>query len=89
MYTLGVRDLRRDLAAVLRRARHGESTIVSDRGQPIAVIRPIDTDSPGMEQLLASSAVNAPRRLGAWRPLSPVRVWSGTRIDQALRELRG
>jgi hypothetical protein len=30
-----------------------------------------------------------PRRPGTWRAPEPITVWVGTRIDQALRELRG
>ncbi|MGB1723704.1 MAG: type II toxin-antitoxin system Phd/YefM family antitoxin, partial [Ilumatobacteraceae bacterium] len=35
MYTtLGIRDLRSDLAAAVRRARSGERTVITDRGDP-------------------------------------------------------
>ena len=37
----------------------------------------------------AAGAVLAPRRRSPWRAPEPVRVWSGVRIDRALRELRG
>ncbi len=35
----------------------------------------------------SSAALIPPRRTGAWRPPAPVAVWSGVRIDRALREL--
>lgn len=89
MYTRGVRELRSELAAVLRRAEQGESTIVSDRGRPIARIGPVDDAAPDLERLVASGAIHQPRRIGEWRERQPVRVWSGARIDRALRELRG
>lgn len=38
MERIGVRELRRDASAVLRRVAAGESVEVTDRGRPVAVL---------------------------------------------------
>jgi prevent-host-death family protein len=89
MYTIGVRDARSELPTIIRRASAGERTIVTAHGRPVAQVAPLDQGSPVLEHLIASGAVTLPRRRSAWRAPDPVRVWSGVRIDRALRELRG
>jgi len=87
--TIGVRELRASLAEAVRRAANGQRTIISSSGRPVAQLGPLDEQAPALEQLIASGALVAPRRTGEWRPPDPVAVWSGVRIDRALRELRG
>lgn len=94
MYTsqggaIGVRELRATLADVVRRAATGERTVISSNGRPVAQLGPLDESSPALEQLIAAGALVAPRREGEWRAPDAVPVWSGVRIDRALRELRG
>jgi len=89
MYTLGTRAARAVFASLLRRAENGESTIITDRGEPVAVLGPLGATAPAVEQLITSGAVIPPRRTADWRPPTPVRIWAGTRLDQALRDLRG
>lgn len=38
MERVGVRELRRDASAILRRVRAGETVEVTDRGRPVAVL---------------------------------------------------
>ncbi len=87
--SIGIRELRASLAEAVRRAGAGHRTIVSSHGRPIAQLGPLDEAAPELDQLIASGALVAPRRSGPWRPPDPVPVWSGVRIDRALRELRG
>lgn len=89
MYTVGVRDARANLPTLIRRAESGERTVITAHGRPIAQVAPLDHSNPVLDHLLASGAVLAPRRRSPWRAPDPVRVWSGVRIDRALRELRG
>jgi prevent-host-death family protein len=86
---LGVRELRADLASAVRRAAAGERIVVTANGRPAAQLAPLDAAAPVLEQLVASGALVPPRRTSRWRPPPPVAVWSGVRIDRALRELRG
>jgi antitoxin (DNA-binding transcriptional repressor) of toxin-antitoxin stability system len=87
--TTSVRQLRAGLAEALRRAAAGERTIVTSDGRAIAQLGPLDAGAPELDRLIGAGAVIPPRRLGAWRAPDPITVWAGTRIDQALRELRG
>lgn len=89
MSTQSIRALRADLAAAVRRAAHGDRTVITVDGRPTAQVAPLDDQAPDLERLLASGAVLAPRRTSAWRPPAPVPVFSGARIDRALVELRG
>lgn len=38
---VGVRELKSGLSAYLRRVRQGQSLVITDRGEPVAEIRPI------------------------------------------------
>lgn len=86
---IGVRELRGDLAGVLRRAGNGTRVVVTAHGRPLAQLGPLDEHAPDLDRLVASGALVAPRRTGGWRPPDAVPVYAGVRIDQALRELRG
>jgi prevent-host-death family protein len=87
--TAGIRELRSELADVVRRASSGERTVITSSGRPVAQVGPLDADAPDLDRLIGSGAVIPPRRAGAWRAPEAVQVWAGVRIDQVLRELRG
>jgi prevent-host-death family protein len=87
--TISVRVLRSELAAAVRRAAHGERTVITVNGRPSAQLGPLDDQAPDLERLVGSGAVVPPRRTTTWRPPAPVPIWSGVRIDRALVELRG
>jgi prevent-host-death family protein len=93
MYTSSARALRADLATAVRRAEAGESTIVTVHGRAVAALGPIIPPGNGgavsLDQLVAGGAVVPARRRTPWRPGDPIAVWTGTRVDQALREIRG
>ena len=42
MTTVGVRELKNRLSALLRRAAQGERITITDRGRPVAVLAPVD-----------------------------------------------
>ena len=86
---LGVRDLRADLAAHLRRAEAGERGIVT--GRPAAQLAPISPNgTPDLDDLAAAGLVRRPLRSDRPGPpqdlpLLPIDV----SIDQVLADLRG
>ena len=88
-HTEGIRELRSTLAEAVRRAQAGERTVVTSHGRPVAQLAPLDEAAPDVDRLVSAGALIPPRRLGTWQPPQPVSVWSGVRIDRALRELRG
>ena len=49
---VGARELKTRLGTYLRRVRQGQTLVVTDRGQPIAELRPLHTDS-GLEAVLS------------------------------------
>ena len=89
MDTSGIRELRSTLADAVARARSGQRTVITSHGRPVAQLAPLDEAAPDLERLITSGGLIPPRRTSAWRPPEPVPIWSGVRIDRALRELRG
>ncbi len=88
---LGVRELRADLATHLRRAGAGHRVVVSVGGRAVAQLGPVEPHQGQtvLADLVAAGLVAAPRRTDALRLTDPVPVWSGIRLDRALKELRG
>lgn len=89
--SIGVRELRNNVAAVLRRAAAGERIVVTVDGVPSAQLGPIDpTASPTLEDLVATGLVRSPTRphARAVEP-APIDVAVDIRIDDVLTELRG
>ncbi|MBI4883517.1 MAG: hypothetical protein HY826_05620 [Actinobacteria bacterium] len=88
---IGIRELRADLAAHIRRAGAGQRVVVSVAGRAAAQLGPIEAEQGQtvLADLIAAGAVLAPRRHDPARLSQPVPVWSGVRLDRALRELRG
>ncbi len=43
MATVGVRELKNRLTEYLRRTKQGEEVVVTERGRPVALLRPIET----------------------------------------------
>jgi len=88
---LGMRELRADLATHLRRAGAGQRVVDSVGGRAVAQLGPIEAEQGQtvLADLITAGAVLAPRRADASRPAPAVPVWSGVRLDRALKELRG
>jgi prevent-host-death family protein len=86
---LGARQVRADIAAVLRRAEAGERIVVTVGGRPVAAIGPLAvTPSLTLDDLVALGQLIAPRRGDPFRPDPPVPTWRGSRLDRLLDELR-
>ena len=86
-----MRDLRGDLAALLRRAQAGERIVVTVGGDPIAQLGPIaaaDVDVT-LDDLVARGLVIAARRADRPAPSMTLPTWAGPRLDQLVREVRG
>jgi antitoxin (DNA-binding transcriptional repressor) of toxin-antitoxin stability system len=88
---VGVRELRADLAAHVRRAGAGQRVVVSIGGRDVAQLGPVQTTDGQtvLADLVTAGLVVAPRRTDAARPATAIPVWSGVRLDRALKELRG
>jgi antitoxin (DNA-binding transcriptional repressor) of toxin-antitoxin stability system len=88
---IGIRELRGDLAASVRRAGSGQRVVISVDGRAVAQLGPIEAEQGQtvLADLIAAGAIIAPRRTDSARLATPVPVWSGVRLDRALKELRG
>jgi prevent-host-death family protein len=86
---IGIRDLRRDLAAVIRRAAAGESVVVTVAGAPVARLGTLEpSGGPTLDDLVSVRAVLPPRRPGR-RPAPPTfDLPVDARTDRAIREIR-
>ena len=58
MQSVGIRDLKSRLTHYLRLVKEGEKLVVTDRGKPVALIRPLDGTEPkaSLEERLAALA---------------------------------
>ncbi|MCC7535048.1 MAG: type II toxin-antitoxin system prevent-host-death family antitoxin [Deltaproteobacteria bacterium] len=56
--SVGVRELKNSTSAILRRVRAGESVRVTDRGEPIAVITPVEAPELRLDRRLAALAAS-------------------------------
>ena len=98
---IGIRDLRADLAAHIRRAAGGEPTVVSVGGRPAAALVPLSAldhetamsdegaTATHLSSLMSSGALIPPRRADGKIPDRYITVWGNARLDRLLREIRG
>ena len=71
---VGARELKTRLGTYLRRVREGRTVLVTDRGEPIAELRPLPRDtsvSAALLKLSSQRAVTLPVRksMAAFRPI--------------------
>jgi prevent-host-death family protein len=85
---VGVRELRQNLSVYLRRVGEGEIFAVTDRGRPVALLRPLGADDDPIARLEAEGRIvrRSTRDLLDVKPL-PTR--KGERpLSEILEELR-
>ncbi len=88
---IGTRELRAELATMVRRAASGQRIVVTVGNTAAAVLGPVEDAGTDVstDGLVAAGLLLPPRRTDPYRPSAPVPVWSGVRLDRALREVRG
>jgi prevent-host-death family protein len=87
---VGVRELRANLAAALRRAGAGEPVVITVDGRPVAQLGPLEpTGAPTLAALAASGLVEPPRRRDRPDPPDPTDAAVDLRLDRVLAEVRG
>lgn len=88
--SLGVRELRNDVAAVLRRAAAGERITITVDGVPTAQLGPLEpSGAPTLDDLVATGLVDAPRRRSPVDQPEPLDPPVDIRLDDVLDALRG
>jgi prevent-host-death family protein len=92
MSTVGVKELKNSLTRYLRRTKQGEEVVVTERGNPIALIQPIKTANKAvsLEAKLARVAAQGLVALPTRKPLRRVRAVkaSGKPISKIILEER-
>lgn len=90
METVGVRELRNNVAAVLRRAASGERITITVDGVPTAQVGPIEPAAElTLDDLVAAGLVDPPRRPRPPSDPDPLDAPVDVRLDDVLASLRG
>jgi prevent-host-death family protein len=90
MDRIGVRELRSNVAAVVRRAGRGERIVVTVDGEPVAQIGPLEAAGPPtLDDLAAAGLVRLPGRPDRPAPPEPFGVPVDVRLASVIAELRG
>lgn len=89
--TVGVRELRNSVAAVLRRAAGGERLVVTVDGTPVAQLGPLEPDAAGVSlwDLAGAGLIEPPRRHDLPDPPPPLPIPADVRVDRLLDQIRG
>lgn len=87
---VGIRELRNQVAAVVRRAEAGERIIVTVDGRPVAQLGPLSpTADPTIDDLVAAGLARPPRRDDRPAPPDPIDTPIDARTGSVVDELRG
>ncbi len=85
MEQVGVRELKQNASAVLRRVAAGESLIVTDRGRPVARLSPVKKGP--LQELIDAGLVTMPTgRLSGGPPPVPPRPGQMTAGEALARD---
>jgi prevent-host-death family protein len=87
---IGARELRANLAALIRQAGSGERVVITIDGRPIAQLGPLEpSGAPSLEELAASGLLDPPRRGRTHAPPDAEDAAVDVRLDRILEEVRG
>jgi prevent-host-death family protein len=91
MERLGIRELRANVAAVVRRASAGERITITVDGVPVAQLGPLDPTPAALtlDDLVAAGLAHPPGRRDRPGDAEPEDVPVDARPDRVLDELRG
>jgi prevent-host-death family protein len=87
-HVVGARELKTRLGTYLQRVREGRTLVVTDRGEPIAELRPLPSDDSlpaALVKLSTTGAVTLPT-LDALPPFRPVRNRGASVSDAVHRD---
>jgi prevent-host-death family protein len=87
---MGIRELRAELAAAVRRAEAGERVVVTVGGRPVAQLGPLDPagSEATLDDLVARGLLVRARRADRPEPAAGIPLWAGARLDRVLQEIR-
>lgn len=87
---IGIRTLRNQVAAVVRRASSGERMVITVDGKPAAQIGPLSPDTRGVTlwDLAGAGLVEPPRRFDRPEEPDPLPVAADLRVDRLMDQVR-
>ncbi|GAA1655601.1 type II toxin-antitoxin system Phd/YefM family antitoxin [Fodinicola feengrottensis] len=62
--SIGIRDLRHDTAALLKRVEEGEAIMITNRGKAVAVMRPLNEEEHRHQALVDQGIIRPPKSGG-------------------------
>lgn len=83
---LGLRDANHHFSKAIRAVRAGKEVVLTERGRPIAVIKPITAEpaeDAALEQMANEGLITLPTRQGPLPRFEPARI-AGTPLAQAI-----
>ena len=88
---VGIRELRNNVAAVVRRAANGERILITSDGRPVAMLGPVEPHGGGvtLDDLVASGLVQPPGRTDHPPAPDAAMLPVDVRADRVLDEIRG
>ena len=91
MLRVGIRELRNNVAAVVRRAANGERIVVTVDNVPVAMLGPLSPGEDGLtlDDLIAAGLVRPATRTDRPEAPAPANLPVDARSDRVLDELRG
>ena len=90
MTTIGIRELRNNVAAVVRRAAAGERLVVTSGGTPVAMLGPLEpAGGVTMDDLVAAGLVRPPGRSDHPAEPDPAILPVDVRVDRVVADVRG
>jgi prevent-host-death family protein len=91
MELVGIRELRNQVATVVRRASAGERIVVTVDGRPVAQLGPLEPDAAGvtLHDLAAAGLLEPPRQARSTSSPTAANPPVDVRLDRVLDDLRG
>ena len=87
---LGLREANQHFSKAIKAVRTGQDVILTERGQPIAVIKPIREDqdrTAALERMSDEGLITLPSRRGSLPRFQPIRV-KGKGLSQTILDDR-
>jgi prevent-host-death family protein len=84
--SVGVRELRQDASAILRRVKAGEVVEVTEHGNPIARLVPIGNSA--YESALMTQLIKPAKNPGALNSIKPIKLKGGISATEVLLQMR-
>jgi prevent-host-death family protein len=85
--TVGIRELRQNLSAVLKRVQAGERLVVTDRNKPVALLGPVPEDP--LERAIAEGRIIPAKRPLDLSKIPRIKLEDGMTTEQAIDYVRG